>query len=80
MESTKRLIQVLRMIFEFLLTAMTPYNRLYVPYTVANGLKGAEFAQEQSTVLSSMDDPVNIDSFVTRAQEEKVRLISTYSH
>jgi putative ABC transport system permease protein len=56
--------------FGFSFTAMTPYNKLYVPYTVANGLKGAEYAGTIDSAVFYMDDPVNIERFVTRAQEE----------
>lgn len=56
--------------FGFMFSAMTPYNKLYVPYTVANDLKGTEFVGTIDSAVFYMDDPVNIDSFVTRAQEE----------
>ncbi|MBP3039573.1 ABC transporter permease [Bacillaceae bacterium Marseille-Q3522] len=51
-------------------SALNPYNRLYVPYTAANELKGADYVDTMDSAIFYMDDPANIESFVSEAKEK----------
>jgi len=52
------------------LTALNPYNKLYVPYTSVNELKGDDFAETIDSAVFFMDDPAYIDSFISQAKEK----------
>ena len=44
-------------------TAMSPYNKFYVPYTLVNTIKGEDTTGVDS-VIFYLDDPANVDAFV----------------
>lgn len=50
-------------------TAMNPYNLLYVPYTAASALKGADYEGTIDQAVYYMNDPEKIDSFTDEAKE-----------
>ena len=50
-------------------TAMNPYNLLYVPYTAASALKGADYEGTIDQAVYYMNDPEKIESFVDEAKE-----------
>ncbi|MDR0138746.1 ABC transporter permease [Metabacillus idriensis] len=50
-------------------TAMNPYNLLYVPYTAASALKGADYEGTIDQAVYYMNDPEKIDSFIDAAKE-----------
>lgn len=50
-------------------TAMNPYNKIYVPYTVANTLKGSDYKNTIDSAEFYLDDPVNVDSFVENGKK-----------
>lgn len=43
---------------------MNPYNKIYVPYTFANELKGTENKDTVEKAEFYIDDPINVDNFV----------------
>lgn len=49
--------------------AMNPYNRIYVPYDVANTLKGEEFKDTASSAQFYLDDPINVDEFIKEGEK-----------
>lgn len=49
--------------------ALNPYNRLYVPYTTAVSLKGADYEGTIDSAIYYLNDPENIDSFIDDAKE-----------
>lgn len=51
-------------------SALNPYNKIYVPYPTANELKGADFAETADSAVFFMDDPANIASFISFAKKE----------
>ncbi|TDL78897.1 ABC transporter permease [Peribacillus frigoritolerans] len=51
-------------------TAMNPYNLLYVPYTAASALKGADYEGTIDQAVYYMNDPEKIDSFTDEAKEK----------
>ena len=51
-------------------TAMIPYNKLYVPYTVAATLKGSDFEGTIDSAIFYIDDPADMESFISQAQKE----------
>ncbi|WP_141433249.1 ABC transporter permease [Bacillus sp. 03113] len=50
-------------------TAMNPYNKIYVPYTVANTLKGTDYKDTIDNAVYYMKDPAKMDSFVSEAKK-----------
>ncbi|WP_191557245.1 ABC transporter permease [Metabacillus idriensis] len=50
-------------------TAMNPYNLLYVPYTAASALKGADYEGTIDQAVYYMNDPEKIESFTDEAKE-----------
>ncbi|WP_024615438.1 FtsX-like permease family protein [Clostridium sp. Ade.TY] len=50
-------------------TAINPYNKIYVPYTVANTLKGYDYKNTIDSAEFYLDDPVNVDSFVENGKK-----------
>ncbi|WNF39082.1 ABC transporter permease [Bacillaceae bacterium IKA-2] len=56
--------------FGMSLSALNPVNKLYVPYKLANGLKGEAFIGTIDRAVFHIDDPVNIDNFIDRANAE----------
>ncbi|MBT2642941.1 ABC transporter permease [Bacillus sp. ISL-41] len=51
-------------------TAMIPYNKLYVPYTAAATLKGSDYEGSIDSAIFYIDDPAEMESFITQAQKE----------
>ncbi|KEZ48724.1 ABC transporter permease [Metabacillus indicus] len=51
------------------ISAMNPYNQLYVPYTKAAGLKGSDYEGTIDQAIYYMNDPEQIDSFISEAKE-----------
>jgi putative ABC transport system permease protein len=51
-------------------TAMIPYNKLYVPYTAAAALKGRDYEGSIDSAIFYIDDPADMESFITQAQKE----------
>ncbi len=48
---------------------LNPYNKLYVPYTVANTLKGSDYKDTIDSAVYTMDDAANISSFEKQAKQ-----------
>ncbi|WP_088815296.1 MULTISPECIES: ABC transporter permease [Listeria] len=48
---------------------LNPYNKLYVPYTVANTLKGSDYKDTVDSAVYTMDDAANISSFEKQAKQ-----------
>jgi putative ABC transport system permease protein len=51
-------------------TALIPYNKLYVPYTTAAALKGADYEGTIDSAVYYIEDPSEMESFVNQAQQE----------
>lgn len=49
-------------------TALNPYNKLYVPYTTAAALKGADFEGTIDSAIYYMDDPADMQTFIDEAK------------
>ncbi len=56
----------------FMQTAMLPYNNIYVPYTIANILKGEEYENAVDSIIFSLDDPKNIEKFIQEANNTSI--------
>ena len=50
------------------ITAMIPYNKLYVPYTAASSLKGSEGTIDSA--IFYIDDPAEMESFISQAKKD----------
>lgn len=53
-------------------TSMLPYNNMYVPYTVANTLKGSEYNNSVDSITFLLDDPINVDTFIKNAENTNI--------
>ncbi|MDF2038276.1 ABC transporter permease [Cytobacillus oceanisediminis] len=51
-------------------TALNPYNKLYVPYTAAAALKGADYENTIDSAIYYIDDPADMQSFIDQAKAE----------
>ncbi len=51
-------------------TAMIPYNKIYVPYTAAAELKGADYEGTIDSATYYIDDPADMEAFVAQAKSE----------
>ncbi|MGL5415615.1 MAG: ABC transporter permease [Clostridium sp.] len=49
--------------------AMNPYNAIYVPYTLANTMKGSDYKDTVDQATFYLNDPLNVDSFVKDAEK-----------
>ncbi|OCA84793.1 ABC transporter permease [Bacillus sp. FJAT-27986] len=49
-------------------TAMNPYNKVYVPYTLVNELKGEDYKDTIESAVYYMNDPADTDSFIEDAE------------
>ncbi|MBC1484475.1 ABC transporter permease [Listeria sp. FSL L7-1485] len=47
---------------------LNPYNKVYVPYTVANTIKGADYKNTVDSAVYTMDDAANISAFEKEAK------------
>ncbi|AHI56002.1 ABC transporter permease [Listeria ivanovii] len=48
---------------------LNPYNKVYVPYTVANTIKGADYKNTVDSAVYTMDDAANISAFEKEAKK-----------
>lgn len=48
---------------------LNPYNKVYVPYTVANTIKGSDYKNTVDSVVYTMDDAANISAFEKEAKK-----------
>jgi putative ABC transport system permease protein len=48
-------------------TALNPYNKLYVPYTLTSALKGTDYVGTIDSAIYYLNDPANIEDFVKEA-------------
>ncbi|MBC1399238.1 ABC transporter permease [Listeria fleischmannii] len=48
---------------------LNPYNKMYVPYEVANTLKGSDYKNTVDSAVYTMDDASNIASFEKQAKK-----------
>ncbi|EAD8887907.1 ABC transporter permease [Listeria monocytogenes] len=48
---------------------LNPYNKLYVPYTVANTIKGSDYKNTVDSAVYTMDDAANISAFEKEAKK-----------
>jgi putative ABC transport system permease protein len=53
-------------------TAMIPYNKVYVPYTAAASLKGADYEGTIDSAIYYIDDPAEMESFIKQAKEKSI--------
>lgn len=53
-------------------TSMLPYNTMYVPYTLANKLKGSDYENSVDSMTFSLNDPVNVDTFIAEAKKTNI--------
>lgn len=53
-------------------TSMLPYNTMYVPYTLANKLKGSDYENLVDSMTFSLNDPVNVDKFIAEAKKTNI--------
>ena len=53
-------------------TSMLPYNTMYVPYTLANKLKGSDYENSVDSMTFSLNDPVNVDKFIAEAKKTNI--------
>ncbi|HFK0173506.1 TPA: ABC transporter permease [Listeria monocytogenes] len=48
---------------------LNPYNKVYVPYTVANIIKGSDYKNTVDSAVYTMDDAANISAFEKEAKK-----------
>ncbi|MBC2155572.1 ABC transporter permease [Listeria innocua] len=48
---------------------LNPYNKVYVPYTVANTIKGSDYKDTVDSAVYTMDDAANISAFEKEAKK-----------
>ncbi|QBP42380.1 ABC transporter permease [Paenisporosarcina antarctica] len=60
------------------IAALNPFNKLYLPYTAVNELKGTDFTGTIDRAIYYMNDPENINRFVKQATQESGIDFSTY--
>lgn len=48
---------------------MNPYNAIYVPYTLANTMKGSSYKDTVDQATFYLNDPLNVDSFLKEADK-----------
>ncbi|MFS0864040.1 ABC transporter permease [Fredinandcohnia sp. 179-A 10B2 NHS] len=60
------------------LSFMNPYNKLYVPYTVATSLKGTDYTETVDIATYYVNDPANIQAFVDEATSSSSIDFDTY--
>jgi len=60
------------------IAALNPVNKLYLPYTAVNELKGTDFTGTIDRAIYYINDPENIDRFVNQATQESGIDFSTY--
>jgi putative ABC transport system permease protein len=60
------------------IAALNPFNKLYLPYTAVNELKGTDFTGTIDRAIYYINDPENINRFVNQANQESGIDFSTY--
>ncbi|MBU5227311.1 ABC transporter permease [Clostridium senegalense] len=53
----------------FMSPSMSPYNKIYVPYTFVNIFKGEEYTGKADKAEFQIDDPLNVESFVNEGNQ-----------
>ncbi|EAC2214644.1 ABC transporter permease [Listeria monocytogenes] len=48
---------------------LNPYNKVYVPYTIANTIKGSNYKNTVDSAVYTMDDAANISAFEKEAKK-----------
>ncbi|EIM5083695.1 ABC transporter permease [Listeria monocytogenes] len=48
---------------------LNPYNKVYVPYTIANTIKGSDYKNTVESAVYTMDDAANISAFEKEAKK-----------
>ncbi|MFH5452163.1 ABC transporter permease [Listeria monocytogenes] len=48
---------------------LNPYNKVYVPYTIANTIKGSDYKNTVDSAVYTMDDTANISAFEKEAKK-----------
>ncbi|EDN8154121.1 FtsX-like permease family protein [Listeria monocytogenes] len=48
---------------------LNPYNKVYVPYTIANTIKGSDYKNTVDSAVYTMDDAANISAFEKEAKK-----------
>lgn len=61
------------------IASMLPFNRIFIPYTAANEVKGEDAVGTVDSATFFMDDPANVDSFISQAKEESNVDFETYA-
>ncbi len=51
-----------------MILSMSPYNKMYVPYTVASELKGEDYEETVDSVVFHLTDPLYVEDFIEEAQ------------
>ena len=59
-------------------TSMNPYNQIYVPYTLANEIKGEDYEGTIDSATYYMADPADTDAFIEDAVAMDVIDLDTY--
>lgn len=49
-------------------TALNPYNKIYVPYTISNSLKGSDYKNTIESATFYLNDPADTDAFIKDAK------------
>lgn len=58
--------------------SMNPYNKIYVPYNVANTLKGSSYKNKVDSAQFYLNDPINVDKFLEEGKKLDIDF-DTYS-
>lgn len=53
-------------------TEMMPYNKIYVPYTFVNNIKGVDYTDKVDSMKFFLDDPINVDSFIEAGKNTNI--------
>ena len=59
-------------------TSMNPYNQIYVPYTLANEIKGEDYEGTIDSATYYMADPADTEAFIEDAEAMGVIDLDTY--
>ncbi len=55
-----------------MILSMSPYNKMYVPYTVASELKGADYENTVDSVVFHLTDPIHVEDFIEEAESNEL--------
>lgn len=56
----------------FMRASSSPYNKIYVPYTLVNSFKGDDYAEAVDEIVFYLNDPVDTDNFVSEAESTSI--------